>query len=378
MFSRKNIIIIGSSGRNNGKTEFACRLIKKLSLEQNVIGVKITTIKENGEKCPRGEKGCGVCGTLTTPFELSIETNSDSHKDTSRMLKSGAKKVFWLRVLKSCLAEGINELLKNIPNNAIVVCESNSSRLNIEPGLFIIIKNPIENTIKQSCLEVYHYANKIIYFKENNWDFSPDRINYNNGKWYIRENASAVILAGGLSSRMGEDKSMLSIDDQPLISIIADQLKPVFDEVVIGTNDIKKFNFLNLRIIQDIEKNKGPLMGILSCLKSSNSDINFITACDIPLMNLQFIKDMIHIAKDYDIVVPVSAKNKYETLFAVYNKRITGIVEDTIKSNKSRIIEIFDKLNVHFIKFKNRDWYYNLNTKQNYYSFLQKETIKNG
>lgn len=57
-------------------------------------------------------------------------------------------------------------------------------------------------------------------------------------------NATAIILAGERSSRMGKDKSMLPIDDKPLIQHIADQLSPFFKEVIIGTNDVDNINFL--------------------------------------------------------------------------------------------------------------------------------------
>lgn len=372
MFQRNNILIIGSTGRNNGKTEFACRLIGNLSEKREVIGVKITTIKEDGGKCPRGEKGCGICGTLTQPYDLITETCRDSGKDTARMLNAGAKKVYWLRVHKRYLKEGINELLKNIPENTVVVCESNSSRLELEPGLFLVIRNPHENTIKQSCAEVYHFADKIIYFNGRGWDFEPAKIDFRNGRWAMKENATAVILAGGRSSRMGEDKSLMKINNQPLISVIAKQLDNVFGEILIGANNEEKYRFLNRRIIPDIEKGKGPLMGILSCLKASQSEINFFTACDIPLMNTDFIKEMSEVGRYYDAVVPVSDNGrKPETLFAVYNRRLINVIEETLKDGKTRITDFFDKANVHFIPMKNKEWYYNLNTKENYYCYLE-------
>ncbi|OFX41345.1 MAG: hypothetical protein A2X08_15605 [Bacteroidetes bacterium GWA2_32_17] len=373
MIKREKFIIIGSTGRNNGKTEFACKLIKQLSKEHLVIGVKVTTIKEDEAKCPRGEQGCGVCGSLTGSYKLTDETDKISQKDTARMLRSGAEKVLWLCVYKKSLLEGINELISKIPHNAVVVCESNSARLAIDPGLFIIIRKLSENFIKKSCKEVYDFADKIIESDGEKYDFSPERIRFDNNKWLLREKATAIILAGGKSIRMGEDKSMLQINGKPLISIISNQLLPYFDEVIIGANDSEKFKFLNLRVVHDIEKNKGPLMGILSCLKSSNSDLNFVTACDIPIMNIPYIKYMLNLAFNADIVMPVSENKRHETLYAIYNKCIINAAENILKDNKRRIIELFNMVNVTFVDINFDEWYQNLNTKQNYLNFMQRQ-----
>jgi molybdopterin-guanine dinucleotide biosynthesis protein A len=180
-------------------------------------------------------------------------------------------------------------------------------------------------------------------------------------------------LAGGKSVRMGEDKSLLKVDGKPLISAIANQLLPYFDEVIIGANDVEKYKFLNLKIIPDIEKNKGPLMGILSCLKSSANDLNFITACDIPILNIPFILYLIRQAAGHDIVMPMSGGDSFETLFAVYNISIISAAEDLLKNNKRRIIELFNKVSVAYVEMSNNGWYQNLNTKQNYLDYLQKQ-----
>ena len=82
-------------------------------------------------------------------------------------------------------------------------------------------------------------------------------------------------------------------------------------------------------------------------------------------------------ASDADIVMPVSGNNRYETLFAVYNKRIISAAEDILKNNKRRIIELFSRVNVNFIDINFDSWYQNLNTKQNYLNFIQSQLNRN-
>lgn len=377
MIKKSNFIILGATGCNTGKTEFACRLIKRLSATHSVYGVKAISIKRDEGACPRGGTGCGVCSSLNSDFEIVRETVADNVKDTQRMLEAGAEKVFMLKVFTDSLRQGVDALMEQLPESAMVVCESNTLRNIIEPGLFFVIKNLAENTIKPSCAAVIQHASKIIEFNKFSWDFPPDRVHIKENAWIVRENATAIVLAGGKSSRMGgEDKSMLPIDGRPLIAHIVDQLEGHFDEIIIGSNDPDKYNFLNKRVVPDIEKDKGPLMGILSCLKASNSELNFITACDIPTMNTKLIHDMIQVAGDSEIVMPVSGENNYEPLYAVYKKSIIPAVEKILKNNGRRIIELFNYSKVHLFDFEHSNWYENLNRKDDYIKFIKAQESK--
>jgi molybdopterin-guanine dinucleotide biosynthesis protein A len=371
MIQQSNFIIIGSTGRNTGKTEFACRLIKTWSAKHRIFGLKVTTINKNEGKCPRGGEGCGVCSSLVGDYEIIEETNGDAKKDTSRMLVAGAKKVYWLKVSSTALQSGVEALLKLIPDNVAVVCESNGVRNVLEPGVFLVIKNLKDKTIKPNCARVIRYADKIIEFDNMSWNFPPDRVIFKTNNWIVKEKATAIVLAGGKSSRMGKDKSLLPVNGRPLIAHIVDQLRDRFDEIIIGANDPEKYAFLNLPVVADIEKDKGPLMGIYSCLKASTNDVNFVTACDIPVMNTKLISNMLQLAAGVDMVLPVGDENKYEPLFAIYNKSVLPSAEKVLKNNCRKIIGLLNFAKVRFIDFDNSNWYQNLNQKSEYLKFIE-------
>jgi molybdopterin-guanine dinucleotide biosynthesis protein A len=377
MIKKPNFIILGATGRNTGKTEFACRLIERFSITHAVYGVKAIAIKRDEGACPRGGTGCGVCSSLSSDFEIVEETTAGNIKDTQRMLEAGAKKVFMLKVFKDSLRKGVDALMEHLPESAMVVCESNTLRNVIEPGLFFVIKNMAEKTIKPSCAAVVQHASKIIEFSNMSWDFPPDRVHIKDNAWLVREKATAIVLAGGKSSRMGgEDKSLLPIDGQPMIAHIVDQLEGHFDEIIIGSNDPDKFKFLNKRVVPDIERDKGPLMGILSCLKASGNELNFITACDIPTMNTKLIHDMLQVAGDYEIVMPVSGETNYEPLYALYKKSIIPTIEQILLNNGRQIIELFNYSEVRLFAFEHSSWYENLNRKDDYLKFIQTQETK--
>ena len=58
------MILVGSTARNLGKTALATRPIEALRPREKVVGVKVTTIRDRGAKCPRGGDGCGACSSL--------------------------------------------------------------------------------------------------------------------------------------------------------------------------------------------------------------------------------------------------------------------------------------------------------------------------
>lgn len=160
-----NMILIGSTARNSGKTALAISLINKYRMHHRVIALKVTTIAEKNGKCIRGGNGCGTCSSLSGNYELTEELNTSGNKDTAILLAAGTEKVYWLKVLRSHIQEGFEEFIALMPENALIICESNSLRKFVKPGVFIMLKPSGDNKIKDSAAEVISQAD-IIY--ENN------------------------------------------------------------------------------------------------------------------------------------------------------------------------------------------------------------------
>lgn len=165
----EQMILIGSAGRNSGKTTLAVELIKKWKNKFPVIALKITTIKDKNEKCSKGGQGCGVCTNIKENFELIEELNKTKNKDTSLLLASGAEKVYWLKCLNTHIFDGIKFFMDQIPKDALIICESNSLRNVVIPGSFIMLKNINSNTIKPSANKVIDNADIVV---ENDFENS--------------------------------------------------------------------------------------------------------------------------------------------------------------------------------------------------------------
>ena len=376
MFHVHNMIMIGATGRNTGKTEMACRLIKKFISSYTVIALKVTTVKETDGKCHGGDERCGKYSSLNANYSLTEEVSDNPPKDTGKMLAAGAHKVYWLEVKKEYLAEGLEKFLKLIGNGPdnIIICESNSLRTVVKPGLFLINQNIRESSIKPSCQNVLNHHDYMIHFDSEKFVFDIDAadINYAEKRWSVRENATAIVLAGGQSSRMGEDKSLLVANNLPIIEKIIRQLTGHFREIIIGANDLEKYRFLNLPVVPDLEKGKGPLMGIYSTLLQSKHEINFVVACDIPDLNMDYVRELMQQAKCHEIVVPTWGDGKFEPLFAVYNKSILDKAKKLLDNGRRKINLLFESTDVKYLPMPDEmKWFKNLNTREDYKNYIK-------
>jgi molybdopterin-guanine dinucleotide biosynthesis protein A len=314
------MLMIGSAGANVGKTELACAVIGKFCKTGPLIGIKVTTIQARDGQCPRGGAGCGVCSSIDGHFLVTEETGRTSGKDTARLLAAGARRVFWLRVIRAHLDEGLASLLDVVGMDATLICESNSLRKAVEPGLFLMVTSAGGRPWKKSAGEVAEFADKIVTSRGGAFDLDLDRVTLVDGKWAMRAEATAIIIAGGQSTRMGQDKSMLPVDDRPMIKYILDRLTPHFGRVIVSADDASKYAFLGVPVVQDRIAGRGPLMGIASALVASASDVNFVIACDVPEFDMGLVRRMVRQCRDHDAVVPRTGGSQYEPLFAVYTR----------------------------------------------------------
>lgn len=368
-----SMLMIGSSGSNVGKTELACRLLQRFSRTREIIGVKVTTIASMDQPCPRGGQGCGVCSAMEGEYRITEETDCDSGKDTGRLLAAGATKVYWLRVMRRHVHQGWAALAEIVGHDAVVICESNSLRQVVQPGLFLIVESSDREPWKASARRVRRDADGIVASNGDGFDLDLERIQLAGARWVLREDATAIVMAGGCSSRMGTDKSMLPIDGRPMVEHICRQLRGTFTRVLISANDAEKFAFLDLDVVPDRMPGQGPLMGMVSALEASDSELNLVVACDIPQIDLPFARRMLAEAKGADVVIPVTGDGEEQPLFAVYRKSVRQCMNEVLAFGGRRISHIYGFCRVHFMELDDAGWFANLNTMADYQGFRSRD-----
>jgi hypothetical protein len=129
----KNLLVVGGAGRNVGKTEFVCRLIEHISQKVDVYALKVSTIFPD-EQIYHGDHAADLSDNA-----LVEETRRNIDKDTSRMLRAGGRKVFYLRSDDAAIATGFTAFLQRIPERSLIICESNSLAFIVKPAVHIVI-----------------------------------------------------------------------------------------------------------------------------------------------------------------------------------------------------------------------------------------------
>ena len=163
--------------------------------------------------------------------------------------------------------------------------------------------------------------------------------------------ATAIILSGGKSSRMGTNKALLKINEKTNIERIADTLKGSFNDIILVTNHPEDYQFLGLKMVSDQYPDSGPLAGVHAGLVSTNADTNFIVACDMPFVSVELAEVLVNKCADYDAVIPV-INGVQHPLFAVFQKRVMGEVARSIEAGRLRMKHLLDHLNVRYVTEK--------------------------
>jgi len=375
MIANPSMFMIGSAGRNAGKTELACAILRRFAGRRELVGVKVTAVDRMNGACPRGGEGCGVCTSLQGPFCITDETCGPSGKDTTRMLEAGATRVLWLRCLKSNLERGARALIEASGPDTVCVCESNSLRRVLKPGVFVIVKDKDSCGFKASAEDVLQYADRVVLSDGRHLDLDLDRVELLGNRWALREDAATIVLAGGDSSPMGRDKSLLTVHGLPMIQHVVEQLAPHFSEVIVSANEPLQYKFLNLPVVPDIAPDSAPLVGIFSCLLASSKDTNAVVACDIPEVNVPLLRRMIALSEGCDAVIPTRGEGIFEPLFAVYNKSIIPAMRCVLARRSRKISDVYEHAQVRYLELGETHDLRNLNTMRDYEDYIGRHDI---
>ncbi len=189
---------------------------------------------------------------------------------------------------------------------------------------------------------------------------------------------TAVILAGGKSARMGFDKQLIKINERRLMDSITNRLRQEFDEIIIVTNKPEYYKGLSDKITTDIIAGKGPLSGIHAGLNESSNELVYFIACDMPNVNLDYIRYMKDILRHMDACACITRFGDWiEPFNAFYSRKLKKQIEEHLLNNKRSINSLLEKVKVHYIteeearKFSpNWDMFLNLNTKEDLNDFL--------
>jgi molybdopterin-guanine dinucleotide biosynthesis protein A len=158
---------------------------------------------------------------------------------------------------------------------------------------------------------------------------------------------TAIIMAGGDSRRMGQDKANILLGERTLLQSVAATLQPLFSEVIISVRQPRPE--IDLVQVCDDPAHSGPLAGLAAVLERATTPWIFVVACDMPFITPAVIEYLALQRADCQAVVPVVGGYP-QSLAAFYAKSCLEVVRDILNSNgKHSFRALLDKMQVCYV-----------------------------
>ena len=161
---------------------------------------------------------------------------------------------------------------------------------------------------------------------------------------------SAVIISGGLNSRMGgKNKAFLEIGGKTILARHLETLQDLFDDIILVTRQPTLYEAYPVRVVPDLFEDRASLTGIHSGLHHAHHPFALIVPCDAPFVQKAFIRLLMNALKsDIDVIIP-RHEGFYEPLCAIYSKRCLPVIQDQLMQKNYRIFDFFKKVNMKTI-----------------------------
>ncbi|RKU20267.1 hypothetical protein C6500_09190 [Candidatus Poribacteria bacterium] len=173
---------------------------------------------------------------------------------------------------------------------------------------------------------------------------------------------TGVILAGGKSRRMGENKALMQLGDDSLIGHVINRIHRVTDEILLITNSPTEYAHLGVSMRGDILTGTGALGGIYTGLTHASHDAVLCVACDSPFLEPKLLTYLVSVLGEYDAVMPytyssnedIVVKNPshstdqitLQTLCTVYSKRCLPIITSMLQESELRVHALQERAHI--------------------------------
>jgi molybdenum cofactor guanylyltransferase len=159
---------------------------------------------------------------------------------------------------------------------------------------------------------------------------------------------TGVILAGGKSRRMGQDKAFLPFGPGLLIERVIEVVQQVTAEVILITNTPERHQHFGLPMFSDAIAEAGSLGGLYTGLVAAKTPYSLCLACDMPFVKATFLRLLCDTAAEADVVVPRNAGD-FQPLCAVYSQVCREPIRHQIGAGRLKITGFFDQVRVRVI-----------------------------
>ena len=185
---------------------------------------------------------------------------------------------------------------------------------------------------------------------------------------------SGIVLAGGMSRRLGRNKAVEPVGGEPLIRRVIGRISQIAEETVVVVAEMEQASALPLpdsvKVAADIFPGGGSLGGIFTGLSAATGEWGLTVSCDMPFLNIQLFRHMLSLRAGVDVVVPV-LDGRPEPTHAFYSQRCLPYIERQLRADDLKIARFFNDVRVSFVPQEVIDRldpdhlsFFNINTEQ--------------
>ncbi|MGO4530648.1 molybdenum cofactor guanylyltransferase [Paenibacillus sp. 2TAF8] len=170
------------------------------------------------------------------------------------------------------------------------------------------------------------------------------------------EKWTGIILAGGLSSRMGTNKALLKLNGSAVLTHMNNAIRPAVSRIVVAAGPSEAIYTAlgdeDFECVKDAYPGKGPLAGLHAALTVSHTEWNLVSACDMPLLQTSFFNGMKRLAAQYptcSVIVP-RVEGRIHPLAGVYHRRVLPLLEQCLIHDRLRVIGWLEEIGCQFVE----------------------------
>ncbi|MET9201729.1 molybdenum cofactor guanylyltransferase [Gordonia sp. NPDC003585] len=182
---------------------------------------------------------------------------------------------------------------------------------------------------------------------------------------------AGIVLAGGRSRRMGQDKAALDWDGEPMLArivrVAAERCEPI---LVVATEESSAYQGLfgtggpEAQWITDEEPGAGPLGGLvagLSAAAAGGAELAFVCATDMPLISAELIDELLTGVTPSAQAVIAHDNQRDHPMAGIYRTDAAGVIADVVATGERRMTAALDALTTYRISVSEPDWLVNVN-----------------
>ncbi|MEW4431628.1 molybdenum cofactor guanylyltransferase [Paenibacillus pabuli] len=164
---------------------------------------------------------------------------------------------------------------------------------------------------------------------------------------------TGIILAGGLSSRMGSNKALLPLDGSIVLEHVASAIAPAVSRVIVAAGpNVDAYQALGYTCVEDGYPGKGPLAGLHAALEASETEWNLVCACDLPLIQPSFFTTLQRLAasdKTHRAIVP-RLEGRVHPLVGIYHIDVLPSLEQCLIEDRLRVTRWLDEVGCRYVE----------------------------